>query len=275
MVQKNISIRNTSEINNLFIETGRNYFAIFSTDALAEKINGLEVFTFNKSISFAEVFQAVALQSFLMENKEALVNVAFQNPYAYCIPNEYYNEEQTEYYRELLNASYSALDYASVMNNLTVKYFVPEEMVNLLKRNFSSLRVTHKYSTIIRQATKNISDKENYVYVVFYEQVMIVTVFKNNALQIINSFEFTTETDVAYHLLNVIAQIDIDKNNVQLILSGQISAAGNLYALLYTYFSDIIFDESANAAMPDYDATNHLEAHYFSPYLCNIAYFEK
>lgn len=272
MVQKIISINTTSSLNEIFLEVGRNYISVFSTDTSLGEINGLEIFAIDGSLVLDITLEEIINQSSLLEIKDNAVNVVFQNPHACCIPQDLYKEEDTENYRELLNAPYAAMDYASVMNTFTVKYFVDGNILNFLKKKFTSVKVTHKYSTVLHHLSDASFEKDDYVYVVFYNQSMIVTVYKSGKFQLINSFEFTKEADVLYYFLNIFEQFQLDKSSTDLILSGEISKEGNLYNALYTYFSEIKFDEPLKNPLT---IENGYEGYNLTPYLCNITYFKR
>lgn len=272
MAQKIISINTTSSLNDIFLEVARNYISIFSTDTSLEEINGLEIFAFNDSHIVDTTLEEIINQSSLLKIKDNAVNVVFQNPYACCIPQDLYKEEHTEYYRELLNAPNAAMDYASVMNGFSIKYFVDGNIINFLKKKFYSVKVTHKYSTVLHHLSDTSFENDNYVYIVFYNQTMIVTVYKSGEFQLINSFEFTKEADVLYHLLNILEQYQLDKSATDIILSGEINSEGNLYNALYTYFPEIKFDESVKNPLT---IENGYTGYNLTPYLCNITYFKK
>ena len=272
MVQKIISFDTTSSLNEIFVEVGRNYISVFSTDASLGEINGLEIFTIDGSQNVDNSLEEIINQSSLLETKDNTVYVVFQNPYAYCIPKDLYKEEDTENYRELLNAPYVTMDYASVMKEFIVKYFIDENIINFLKKKFTSVKVTHKYSTVLHHLSNASFQKGDYVYVVFYNQSMIVTVYKSGKFQLINLFEFTNQADVLYYFLNIFEQFQLDIRTTDLILSGEINKEGNLYNTLYTYFTEIKFDEPLKNQLT---IENGYEGYNLTPYLCNITYFKR
>jgi hypothetical protein len=92
---------------------------------------------------------------------------------------------------------------------------------------------------------------------------MTVLLRKQGQLQLIQNFEFNTPEDVAYHVLNVCKNFEVDASATVVTVSGMIDANSNLYNGLYKYVASVKFYElpgNHNYAA----AIKEHPAHYFS-----------
>lgn len=272
-MQNIFKVANHTDIIQLFIEVSNNKFVVYSKDE-NDFLNGLEMYTLSYSQNYETQFQEIYQQSNLLFNTLNEVFVTFQNPYALCIPKDFYNELHTEKYRDMLIAPSDAIDYISDFHSFYVFYFADAVIVNTLKKRFSSQKITHKFSVIINRLKKLQSEKENKLYVAFDEKKMIIAAFKKSNLLFINSFDFNSEDDALFHLLHINKELDFTDTDTMIFLSGLIDKDSSLYQKLYAYFTNIQFDIFEKTFQPSVDAKDYAPQ-MFTPYLSNTEYFNK
>ena len=83
-------------------------------------------------------------------------------------------------------------------------------------------------------------------YCIMYSSRIKVIFFKDEKLQIVQYFNYTTPLDVCYHILNVAERFETTPSTINCILSGMIDIDSTLYKELNKYFLHISFAE-----MPD------------------------
>jgi preprotein translocase subunit SecA len=60
-------------------------------------------------------------------------------------------------------------------------------------------------------------------------------------LQIMNRYDFKTQTDFIYFLLLCCDQLNIDREKTELVLSGEVDIESKIYDVCYRYFRFISF----------------------------------
>jgi len=90
---------------------------------------------------------------------------------------------------------------------------------------------------------------------------MVVSVVKDGKHQLINSFNYRTEQEVTYILLNICNQFDIE--NIDVEISGLLEKSSALYKEIYKYFDTIGLTPLPENKNYIKEITEH-PAHYFS-----------
>ena len=60
-------------------------------------------------------------------------------------------------------------------------------------------------------------------------------------LQLMNRYDFKTETDFLYFLLLCAEELKIDREKAELMFSGEVDIQSKIYGICYTYFRNITF----------------------------------
>ncbi|MEJ0079851.1 MAG: DUF3822 family protein [Puia sp.] len=76
----------------------------------------------------------------------------------------------------------------------------------------------------------------------FYPDKMVVMVCKAGQLQLIQHFDYTDSKEVLYNLLNICHQLNLNREELVLEISGMIEKKSVLYEDLELYFLQIRFD---------------------------------
>lgn len=273
MIQPVFYIKPHAPVDHLFIEVGKRALSVCARDA-QHLINGLEVYELSAAKTFAENYAYLENQSDLLKSAPAAMYVICNNQYATCIPKSVYSEEDTEQYRHFLNAPLLAQDYLADRLDFFIKYFIQDEILQVLKKKFNSFKITHKHAVLHQHILQKYQEKTDGVFIQFYEKEMLILTVREGALVLINTYKFSVEEDVLYHLFNIFEIWQFELEETPLFLSGMISDDSSLYQKIKKYFRDISFDNFDNI-FDDALATGEFGTHFFTPYLSNIAYFSK
>ena len=147
-------------------------------------------------------------------------------------------------------------------------YRIPREAHALMQHKFSAGKYWHYY-TIMLSGIEKESSGEGALKVVVAPDRIVVAVFKNNALQLIQTYQYDTPDDVSYYLLALCNRFNLDNERVILKISGLLDEQSILYQELFKYFLQIEWEALA-AGSRLHEAFEAYPAHYFSP-LLNMA----
>ena len=111
---------------------------------------------------------------------------------------------------------------------------------NFLLERFGSFEYKHFSTVLITNLLSTYRYSEHpHIFIHVDRNRMYVVAISNNNLQLYNSFSFKTREDFLYHLLFAAEQLDMDPENFELVLSGDIDKNSELYDIAYTYVRKI------------------------------------
>lgn len=191
-------------------------------------------------------------------------NICFNFKESSIVPNRYFDDAQKSDLLEVLfGVNPTTESFAQDIKGMQAKllYRIPLNIIAALKNTFPN--ASYHHSTALQLS---FLDRETAVlYAIVYQQHVKIFLITNNQVQLQQSFDYNTPTDVAYFLLNVCEQHQVSPNNIPLLLSVFIDQQSNLYDELYKYFLNIRFDESQEETVVTENIQEY-PAHFFSHY---------
>jgi hypothetical protein len=186
------------------------------------------------------------------------------------VPEKFFSQDSV---RDITDLVHGNLHRGTIFNEkipwweLYNVYRVSSDVDALFRQKFSSLKTWHAYSLLLK-SYKMFHAKENPLWMnaVFYEDRMIVSIFKDSKLQLIQAFVYQDRKDVLYQLLNCCEQFDINPEEIALAISGLIDKQSALFTELQKYFLNISFEE-INGDIVITDELKEYPLHYFSSLL--------
>lgn len=147
-------------------------------------------------------------------------------------------------------------------------YRMAPDVHSLFQHKFTAGKYWHLYSlwlSSLKSFPPEINDGQGHIQVLFYPDKMLVSVYKDGQLQLVQTFLYQVPEDVVYYLLNICRQLELSPETVALIVSGYAENDSALLTEVKKYFLHCIMDEvpptfSGSAFAP-------LPAHFFSPLL--------
>ncbi len=203
----------------------------------------------------------VAAQPLLQQpfNKITIV-YAFEK--AILVPNEYMSPAGA---KKMLELAFGDTGEGIVRSehvykhNLHTCYEVPKQVDAVFAHLFPIANHTHQYALL----PNVVEASGNLLYSVFYPATITVQLFKMGKLQVIQTFQYKTAEDAAYHLLNVCQRFDMVADDTILYLNGMIDAASHLNAEINNYFLYPTFGSLPTAFTYNSEIKKYPE-HYFS-----------
>ena len=252
------------EAFHLLVEAGWDAVSLvyYTKDPLC--IEALYVYHVSKDSSPAQFVENLG-KIFETENLPGHISCQLCYNFKECtfVPAEFFNDADLP---EMLGLLYGPNAQSSmVVENVEQLYMtagvrVDERIASLLMKHFPGAQVHHSIALQLPLFCKQV----NGLFCTVYQHSIRVVLIKDGSLQLARFFEYTTPTDVAYHLLNVSAQHEFLPESGPLMISGFIDQKSNLYEELYRYFMDIRLEES-NSDVAYSQAVSQYPVHFFSP----------
>lgn len=233
--------------------------------------HGLRKYTFDTTPErpAADILEDIITSDELLQQdlKEAAViyNYADSN----LLPEKYFNIDINKAITELVHGDaqkgllLSEKVYGWDMYNV---YRVPRDIHTLFQQKFAAGKYWHFYSLLMSSLKKEDGLNGVVIHTVFYADKFVATVFREDKLQLLQSYEYQTPDDVSYYLLSICRQFGIGPTEVSLHIAGLLDSQSNLYTELMKYFTELHWD-----SLPDNFRENELLSeyppHYFSPVL--------
>jgi hypothetical protein len=259
----NISAPDALAINRLFIElsdesigyigfssNGGHYLKIIRFDS--ESTVSEKALAFSKLIASDDILR--------QENIETLISLSFKQ--SILTPSQFHSQDESlSVLKELYGDPFEEQHYHDDLSTMSIinDYSIPVAYDNILKEFFSNATIQHQYSLLIEKL-----NRAKALHVLFYFEKIIIVVFKDSKLQIVQSFIYKVPADVIYHLMNISKQFEL--SNILITVYGLIEKRSALYEEIHKYFSDITFVElpaNINVGENFSDFPAHFFAHLF------------
>ncbi len=220
---------------------------------------------FNETSPHAErataVAEAIAEDNLLrVQVDQILVSLSFAK--SILTPSEFYNPHENEGLLEDIYGNHFEerfLQDEITPDGIVNDYSIPVLYDTILKEHYPTAEIKHQYSFLLKKL-----DRSKAIHVLFYFEKMVIMVFKDGKLQIVQTFIYKAPADVVYYLLNISKQFNLESSSITVY--GMIEKRSALYEEIHKYFLHIAFAElppgvNTGEAFMDYPA--HFFAHLF------------
>jgi hypothetical protein len=261
-----------AEINpqetSLFAEVSNEGLSYFFLDDRSRLVKGLSVYLLNKKDPehnicglLKKVFSSEAL---LVHNyNDVFISYSFNE--SILIPEGYYNQNENA---ENMNLVYGDINNGIIMTddveekNIFNVYRIPSDIHEEVNIQFPMAKFSHQYTYLLKQ----LPFADNLLKIIFYQTKVIITLLKNNELQLIQTFNYVTAEDVVFHMLNVCNKFNTEQTIIE--LGGTIERDSNLFNLVHKYFSTIGFSDLPHK-LSYTENIKRFPPHYFSHLFAN------
>jgi len=124
-------------------------------------------------------------------------------------------------------------------------FSIPATIDKLLKKIWPNVQLLHCSSVIIESLSINYKNKigVNTLFVNRRDEGFDLVYFKNKKLHFYNFFRFHTKEDFIYFVLSAIEELELNPEEVELVLSGNIDKSSILYEMIFRYIRSSKFIE--------------------------------
>ncbi len=202
------------------------------------------------------------------------------------IPSALFDEENKE---SLLGFNHEVKSdeeiFSNTLHNLEAKnlFTVSKSLVAEIRKQFPNANFIHSSTSFIEGLLvqhKNNSGKK--VFANFHsplsserevggEAYFEIVILDGKELLFSNAFSYKTPEDIAYYILFVYEQLNLNPEMIELVLSGEIEKTAKEHSLLYTYIRNVKFASRPDGFKYSYkfeEMSSHKFFSLFTQYLC-------
>ncbi|MBA3674718.1 MAG: DUF3822 family protein [Chitinophagaceae bacterium] len=225
---------------NLICEISPDGFSYLFQNDIEKKFNGLSVFHFTKNVDNSLQLKEIFNEQPLLGKKYKKIFVSYSCAESALLPQELYQPKKNKL---LLSTLYGDLHEGAIATDLVADekvynvYNIPIAIHQTIINKFPLTAFGHHYSLLIKQGIP----PGDMLKVIFYRHTFVAELVKAGELQLINTYNYQSGTDVVYHLLNICDQFKL--NDVPLQIGGMIEIDSDVHKEISHYFVNIIFEE--------------------------------
>jgi hypothetical protein len=239
---------------HLLLKLDETRLKICITDSISNRCLFLEDISIEKSLDHEGRIQV--LESLFDEH--AFLKAAFwksvkcivSSMHFTFVPAPLFDAEELESYLSLstrYEASTESLLYYPHQNSEAVCAFsAPMALISWLSKTYpnGNLRFMHNTSPLIEGAlhsTMPLSKKQLYLFAEGDQLTGIVTL--NGRLEFCNIFQFHKSEELLYYTMWILKELDMDPNEHEVVLFGDVTESSDYYLILYQYIRNISFGD--------------------------------
>lgn len=128
---------------------------------------------------------------------------------------------------------------------------------------FPDAKISHFSSCLINFASTYLEDS---VHAYISEDLLYITAVESSRLLVYNQYEVHSSEDYLYYISMIYQELNLDKNIVPLIVSGDIYPASKVYSLIKGYFRNIEFPMMSRFSVAQIHR-DVLSSHYYDQYI--------
>ncbi len=207
-----------------------------------DSATGLLKFYFDKNSTQQDIADAInkirAKESDLQQSFKS-VGVFYNFAEVTIIPTAY---ENTGANKKLLQLQFNKTPLSEIgheeisQQQLSCIYKIPTLVQQAIVQNFPASILCH--STACQARDYSVIDQTR---IIFYKTKFKLFIIDNNQLKLAQSFSYSNEADVLYHLLNCFELLEKDPKKAEITISGMIEKDSKVYESIHQYFYSIDF----------------------------------
>jgi Protein of unknown function (DUF3822) len=250
---------------SLIIDAGERHFSFAVLSRESNEFVALEYYQFSAKHKEEELRELVSSHTLLQLDYRD-ISIFYNNASGLLIPERFYDADVSDRMLELVTgdvpSSMPFFDEVPEMNLRNI-YTVPAYLHEMLTAQFPQASCEHLHSGLLK---KNIllHRKQDRIEVIFYPEQIIISLWLNGKLQILQCYGYETPDDITWYLLDICRQWNTDPSVLPVMVSGLIEKYSALYAGIDKYFPVVETEERPDTF--NYDiAFDRYPAHFFSP----------
>ncbi len=216
-------------------------------------------------LSEIKTILTVKLQLQLGNHDFKRIHVLYAHSLYSLVPKKYFSQEHLsaylKYNTKLLPTDQLAFDELTALSANLV--YVPYTNINnYLVEFFGEFDFKHALTALIEDHCEYGVKHEQEIRIQVYPTHFDCLVYHHKKLLLANSFDYFAPSDFLYYLLFTIEQLQLDRERVQVYLSGVIAKESELFELLYTYIRHINLYTPKIKPKVEHETLKQLPSHY-------------
>ncbi len=245
------------EDNYLSIQLSLDGFSFCVYNKIQNKIEAVGIYEFDNlngsPYKQLECIKELFIKEKLLQLNYKSVFVSHFNNLVTQVPQPLFNKKKLAQYLQftvkVLENDFIAYD--ELENSEIINVYIPFVNVNnFLLDTYESFDYKHSSTVLIENLLnqyKNLDGSFCFVNVTAHNFEIVV--IKNKKLELFNFFSFTCKEDFIYYILFTAEQLNLNPEEFELILMGDIEKESELYDIVYQYIRNVKFYIPNNAAL--------------------------
>lgn len=134
-------------------------------------------------------------------------------------------------------------------------FALPAHLHHPITARFPEALITHVYSAELRIYNGFVAEHQMVIH--FSPNYFRVVVKKSGQLQLVQIYFYKAPLDVVYYLLKIVEELQLDKDDTYLVVSGLIEESSVLYKDIESYFSNVHFAKPHPVTLTSNDHPQH------------------
>ena len=253
------------EDNYLSIQLSLDGFSFCVYNKIQDKIGVFAVYEFENGTGSPFIQLACVKELFakevLLQNKYKSVFVTHFNNLVTQVPQPLFNKNNLAHYLQytvkVLENDY--ISYDELNNSEIINVYIPFVNINnFLLDTYETFVYKHSSTVLIENLLNQYKNSEgSFCFVNVTGHYFEIVVIKNKKLELFNFFSFITKEDFIYYILFTAEQLNLNPEEFELILMGDIEKESELYAIVYQYIRNIKFYSANNNALQLNEIPSH------------------
>lgn len=258
-----------SNSKSLSLQIGKDFLVLVLYDSINHKYIGVREYSFNSTQGAFQLEKEIAQrldQDDLLERGEGEVRIVMNHtPYSW-IPNAFYKAGRE---RDMLDFQYKlpyadkifVRDFSGLDSKLV--YAIPDNLIRYFEQRFEKCSFWHAvYPWTLDAMTRWNNDEKTRLRARITDSSFDLLLWRNKRMEYANTFEYSNAEDFLYYLLFAIEQLELDTEEVELILSGQIVKTSPLFEYAWKYVRHVSFDTGVEKKRRSY-VFNEIPEHFY------------
>ena len=175
-------------------------------------------------------------------------SICYSNFPTTIVPNQLYSEKNKEEYLSFISNNKGLIKTDNIhQNSATTIYNVKEDIVYLINQIQSEIIERNSSTIIIEQLIKQYKDQKKTAFLFVNKSNIEIIILKNGELILHNYFDIDNSVDVLYYTLFCFNQLNMNPEENNLHLFGDIEKTDENYIILYDYIRNIKFGSLSNS----------------------------
>lgn len=253
------------EDNYLSIQLSLDGFSFCVYNKIQDKVGIFAVYEFENSTGSPFIQLACVKELFirekLLQHQYKSVFVTHFNNLVAQVPQPLFNKNcltnYLQYTVKVLENDFIAFD--ELNNSEIINVYIPFVNINnFLLDIYETFDYKHSSTVLIENLLNQYKNFEgSFCFVNVTGHHFEIIVIKNKKLELFNFFSFRTKEDFIYYILFTAEQLNLNPEEFELVLMGDIEKESELYAIVYQYIRNIKFYTPNNDSFKLNEISSH------------------
>jgi len=241
--------------NHLSIQLSLDGFSFCVYNKIQDEIGVFAVYEFVDKIDspykHLELIKQLYQQETLLQVKYNSVSVTHSNNLVTQVPKAFFDKDNlADYLQHTVKVlENDFITYDEIRNSEIINVYIPFVNINnFLLDIYGAFVYKHSSTILIGKLLNNYKNLEgDFCFINVSKNNFEIIVLINKKLELFNSFSFNTKEDFIYYILFTAEQLNLNPEEFNLVLLGDIEKKSELYEILYQYIRNIKFYEPINS----------------------------